>query len=233
MASDLALASMTVATSTNASDLIYLARSPFGVGDDRKITMANHEASMTLANMIGYSSLATHSGNLSQFGSTTSAQLAGIMSDETGTGALVFATSPTLVTPILGTPTSITLTNATGLPVATGITGLGTGIATALAQNAGSTGAPVLQGGAAAVTTLSASGNASFGTGTGATAGLKIVLGSSGVASGYAAIYAENLTPSATNYSLAVNYFGDSVNLNATTGGNVFQRVNGSAITTT
>src|ERR1035437_3698575 len=133
MASDLALASMTVATSTNASDLIYLARSPFGVGDDRKITMANHEASMTLANMIGYSSLATHSGNLSQFGSTTSAQLAGIMSDETGTGALVFATSPTLVTPILGTPTSITLTNATGLPVATGISGLAAGIATWLA----------------------------------------------------------------------------------------------------
>ena len=36
---------------------------------------------------------------LSQFASTTSAQLAGVISNETGTGALVFATSPALVTP--------------------------------------------------------------------------------------------------------------------------------------
>jgi hypothetical protein len=49
---------------------------------------------------------------------------------------------------ILGTPTSITLTNATGLPVSTGISGLGTGIATALAVNTGSAGAPVLFNGA-------------------------------------------------------------------------------------
>jgi len=36
---------------------------------------------------------------LSQFAATTSLQLKGVMSDETGTGALVFATSPALVTP--------------------------------------------------------------------------------------------------------------------------------------
>ena len=58
---------------------------------------------------------------LSTLAATTSAELAGVISDETGSGALVFATSPTLVTPILGTPTSATLTNATGLPVS-GIT---------------------------------------------------------------------------------------------------------------
>lgn len=46
----------------------------------------------------------------------TSAQLAAIVSDETGTGALVFANSPTLVTPALGTPSAAVLTNATGLP---------------------------------------------------------------------------------------------------------------------
>lgn len=51
----------------------------------------------------------------------------------TGSGANVLATSPTLVTPLLGTPTSGTLTNCTGLPVATGISGLGTGVATFLA----------------------------------------------------------------------------------------------------
>ena len=51
----------------------------------------------------------------------TSAELAAAISDETGSGVLVFATSPTLVTPNLGTPSSLTLTNATGLPL-TGIT---------------------------------------------------------------------------------------------------------------
>jgi len=51
---------------------------------------------------------------LSQFAATTSAQLAGVLSDETGSGAAVFATSPTLVTPALGTPSALVLTNATG-----------------------------------------------------------------------------------------------------------------------
>jgi hypothetical protein len=53
----------------------------------------------------------------------TSAQIAAAVTDETGSGALVFATSPTLVTPALGTPSSATLTNATGLPLTTGVTG--------------------------------------------------------------------------------------------------------------
>ena len=41
----------------------------------------------------------------------------------TGSGSIVLATSPTLVTPALGTPSSATLTNATGLPLSTGVTG--------------------------------------------------------------------------------------------------------------
>ncbi len=41
----------------------------------------------------------------------------------TGSGAVVLATSPTLVTPALGTPSSGTLTNATGLPIVNGTTG--------------------------------------------------------------------------------------------------------------
>jgi hypothetical protein len=43
----------------------------------------------------------------------TSANLGAAVSDETGTGALVFANTPTLVTPLLGTPTSGTLSNCT------------------------------------------------------------------------------------------------------------------------
>lgn len=47
-------------------------------------------------------------------GTPSSANLASAVTDETGSGALVFANTPTLVTPILGTPTSGTLTNCTG-----------------------------------------------------------------------------------------------------------------------
>jgi hypothetical protein len=56
--------------------------------------------------------------------------------------------SPTLTTPALGTPSSGTLTSCTGLPISTGVSGLGTGVATALAVNVGSAGAPVLFNGA-------------------------------------------------------------------------------------
>jgi hypothetical protein len=64
---------------------------------------------------------ANSSGTLAQFAATTSTQLLGVISDETGTGSLVFATSPTLVTPALGTPASGTLTNCTGLPFDAGV----------------------------------------------------------------------------------------------------------------
>lgn len=60
---------------------------------------------------------------LSQFAATTSAQLAGVITNETGSGALVFGTSPVLTTPNLGTPSALTLTNATGLPLSSGVTG--------------------------------------------------------------------------------------------------------------
>ena len=67
-------------------------------------------------------------------------------SSVTGTGANVLATSPTLVTPALGTPSSGTLTSCTGLPIATGISGLGTGVASALAIAVGSAGGFVTNG---------------------------------------------------------------------------------------
>jgi hypothetical protein len=68
----------------------------------------------------GVSGLA--SGVATFLGTSSSANLASAVTDETGSGSLVFGTSPTLVTPALGTPSSATLTNATGLPPA-GVTG--------------------------------------------------------------------------------------------------------------
>jgi hypothetical protein len=96
----------------------------------------------------------------------SSSNLAAAVSDETGSGSLVFATSPTLTTPNLGTPSTITLTNATGLPVSTGVSGLGTGVATALAVNVGSAGAfvPTSGSGASGTWTISISGSANAAT---------------------------------------------------------------------
>ena len=59
------------------------------------------------------STTTTAAGALTFLGTPSSANLAALLTDETGTGANVFATSPTLVTPLLGTPTSGVLSSCT------------------------------------------------------------------------------------------------------------------------
>jgi hypothetical protein len=66
--------------------------------------------------------LATTSNKLSAFAATTSSELAGVISDETGSGALVFASSPTLTTPTLGVASATSINKVTLTAPATGST---------------------------------------------------------------------------------------------------------------
>jgi hypothetical protein len=71
------------------------------VGDptaDRTITFPDATGTVALTN-----------NKLSAFAATSSSELAGVISDETGTGALVFANTPTLVTPNIGAATGTSL----------------------------------------------------------------------------------------------------------------------------
>lgn len=76
------------------------------------------------------------SSNLSVFAATTSLQLKNIISDETGSGALVFATSPALVTPDVGaaTGTSLAVTGAISSSSATAGIGYVTGAGGSVTQ---------------------------------------------------------------------------------------------------
>ena len=97
-----------------------------GVGTSGQVLTSNGAGALPTMQSPAGGGDALVANPLSQFAATTSAQLAGVISDETGSGLLVFGTSPTLTTPNLGTPSALVLTNATGAVVAGG----GTGVAT-------------------------------------------------------------------------------------------------------
>jgi hypothetical protein len=167
----------------------------------------------------------------------TSANLRAAMTDETGTGLLVFNTSPTfvtpvlgtvtsgnisactstsmvMVTPILGTPTSGTLSNCTGLPLTTGVTGAlpvangGTG-ASATVQSLSGPGAVNITSLATAFTSTAA-GNA-LTLADGAQGQLKTIIYVAEAAGGDTGVLTPANLGSAT--TITFNAVGDSVTL--------------------
>ena len=97
---------------TTAANIVFE-----GLSDDANettltVTDPTTDRTITLPDATG--TVALTANKLSAFAATTSSELAGVISDDTGTGALVFATSPVLVTPNLGTPSALVGTNISG-----------------------------------------------------------------------------------------------------------------------
>ena len=93
------------------------------------LTIDATNATLALANGSTFTTSGSFSVTLTAIGATaltlpTSGVVTALGNDVTGTGNIVLANSPALITPDLGTPTAALLTNATGLPLTTGVTGL-------------------------------------------------------------------------------------------------------------
>lgn len=113
-------------TGTSAASWQGSGGSNVSIASGKVLTVSN---SLTLVGTDGSTAsfgaggtVAYQGGTLAQFAATTSAQLAGILSDETGTGSAVFATSPALITPALGVANATSVNKVAITTPATGST---------------------------------------------------------------------------------------------------------------
>jgi hypothetical protein len=113
----------------------------------------------TNANLTG---AVTSVGNTTSLGSFTSANLAAALTDETGSGASVFANTPTLVTPVIGAATGTSLA-VTAAVTSSGTAGVGyaTGAGGAVTQGTSRTTGVTLDKTTGAITLFSAAGTTS------------------------------------------------------------------------
>lgn len=156
----------------------------------------------------------------------SSANLISAVTDETGTGALVFANTPTLVTPLLGTPTSGSLANCNGYPLAN-LTGAGAGALAFLATPSSAnlrtlvtdetgTGALVFASTPTLVTpVLGAATATSVDFGTSATDGIKGVTSGSSAAAG---VVGEVISSTVSAVAIANNTFVNVTSITLTAG---------------
>ena len=104
---------------TNTSEVFSGTAGDIVATNFRGALIGNADTVTTNANLTGH---ITSTGNATVLGSFTSSQLSGALTDETGSGVAVFATSPTLVTPTIGAATATTINKVTITAPATGST---------------------------------------------------------------------------------------------------------------
>ena len=187
------LLNLTVTGASTASFVVDKSGNLVLNGSVNKITMTAPAtaATLTLADNSTFVTSGAYSSTFTFSGTTTltfptSGTVTALGNTSTGSGSIVLDTSPTLVTPALGTPSSGILSSCTGYAVGN-LTGTGTGVLTALAVNVGSAGAFVTFNGALGTPASGNLGNCTgypssglTGLGTGVATALAVNVGSAG-----------------------------------------------------